>query len=62
MRDVVGIHLHNIPLFEEVPMQNPEKIRAPEFPGGLEWVNTAVPLTLQELRGKIVLLEFWTFC
>lgn len=35
---------------------------AREFPPGLEWLNTARPLTLNELRGKIVLLEFWTFC
>ncbi len=38
------------------------KIHAPEFPTGLEWLNTTRPLTLQELRGKVVLLEFWTFC
>lgn len=35
-------------------------IHAPEFPQGLEWINTPHPLSLQELRGKIVLLEFWT--
>ncbi len=36
-------------------------ISAPEFPTGLEWINTPRPLTLKELRGKVVLLEFWTF-
>lgn len=35
---------------------------APEFPAGLEWLNTARPLTLKELRGKVVLLDFWTYC
>lgn len=35
-------------------------IRAPEFPKGLEWINTARPLTIETLRGKVVLLEFWT--
>jgi hypothetical protein len=35
-------------------------IHAPEFPKGLEWINTPRPLTMQDLRGKIVLLEFWT--
>lgn len=35
-------------------------IRAPEFPQGLEWINTPQPLQLQNLHGKIVLLEFWT--
>jgi len=34
---------------------------AAEFPAGLEWVNAARPLTLAELRGKVVLLDFWTY-
>lgn len=37
-------------------------IRAPEFAQGLEWINTPNPLTIQALRGKVVLLEFWTYC
>ena len=39
-----------------------EAIHAPEFRAGLEWLNTERPLTLAELRGRFVLLEFWTFC
>ena len=35
---------------------------APEFPPGLDWLNTERPLTLQDLRGKIVILDFWTYC
>ncbi|MDZ7267078.1 MAG: thioredoxin-like domain-containing protein [candidate division KSB1 bacterium] len=38
------------------------KIKAPEFPAGAIWLNTSRPLTLAELRGKIVLLDFWTYC
>ncbi len=38
------------------------KVNAPEFPAHLDWLNTDRPLTMAELRGKIVLLEFWTFC
>lgn len=34
---------------------------APEFPAGLDWINTDRPLTLAELRGKIVVLDFWTY-
>lgn len=37
-------------------------VNAPEFPPNLEWLNTPQPLSLRELRGKIVVLEFWTFC
>ena len=38
------------------------KLAAPEFPSKLEWVNTERPLTMQELRGRIVILDFWTYC
>lgn len=34
---------------------------APEFPPDLEWINVPAPLTMQALRGKIVLLDFWTY-
>lgn len=34
---------------------------APEFPEGLDWLNTDRPLRLRDLRGKIVILDFWTF-
>ena len=37
-------------------------IRAPDFPEGLQWLNTERPLSLRELRGKVVLLDFWTYC
>ena len=42
-------------------MQYRGGITAPEFPKDLEWLNTSRPLTMVELEGKIVLLEFWTF-
>lgn len=35
-----------------------EGLPAPELPQGITWKNTS-PLTLKELRGKVVLLEFW---
>jgi len=37
-------------------------INAPDFPGGMDWLNADRPLSLQELRGKLVLLDFWTYC
>lgn len=33
---------------------------APEFAGIDTWLNSA-PLTLAQLRGKVVLVDFWTF-
>jgi len=43
--------------------QAPPKIRpaAPEFPKGAAWLNTDKPLSLKALRGKVVLLDFWTY-
>ena len=38
------------------------RVRAPDFPENLDWINTGGRrLTLAELRGKIVLLDFWTY-
>jgi thiol-disulfide isomerase/thioredoxin len=38
------------------------RVRAPELTGRA-WLNTGgVPLSLAGLRGKIVVLDFWTFC
>jgi len=34
---------------------------APEFPDGLEWINAGAPVTLDSLKGKVVLLDFWTY-
>ena len=35
---------------------------APELDGGVAWLNTAGPVRMKDLRGKIVLLDFWTLC
>jgi cytochrome c biogenesis protein CcdA/thiol-disulfide isomerase/thioredoxin len=33
---------------------------APEFAGLSDWINSK-PLTMQDLRGKVVLIDFWTY-
>jgi thiol-disulfide isomerase/thioredoxin len=35
--------------------------RAPDFTGNQRWFNTGRPLTLRGLRGKVVLIDFWTY-
>src|SRR5947209_7534274 len=39
-----------------------QQVRGPSLEGGVGWLNTAGPIRLEELRGKIVLLDFWTYC
>jgi DNA-binding beta-propeller fold protein YncE len=35
---------------------------APDLVGGTDWLNTDKPINLADLRGRIVLLDFWTLC
>ncbi len=41
--------------------QERPKVRAPEITGGRGWLNTDKPLSIATLKGKIVLLDFWTY-
>ena len=37
-------------------------VRAPDFPDTLDWLHTAGRrLTLGDFRGKLLLLDFWTY-
>lgn len=36
-------------------------VDAPDFPTGMDWINTSEPISLNDLRGKVVLLDFWTY-
>src|SRR5258705_8753671 len=41
--------------------QQKGRVRAPEITGGRGWLNTDKPLSLAALKGKVVLLDFWTY-
>ena len=34
---------------------------APDFASTTQWLNTNAPLSLQSLKGKVVLVDFWTY-
>ena len=38
------------------------KTNAPDFPAGAEWLNTPRPLSVRDFAGKLLILDFWTYC
>ena len=38
------------------------RVRAPKLPQNYPWLNTEKPLSLQQLKGRIVIFDFWTYC
>jgi DNA-binding beta-propeller fold protein YncE len=46
---------------DDVSARERGRVRAPELEGGRGWLNTDKPLSVAGLRGKVVLLDFWTY-
>lgn len=44
-----------------MPFQDKGRVRAPEISGGRGWLNTDKPLSIAALKGKFILLDFWTY-
>ncbi|MBC1238185.1 thioredoxin-like domain-containing protein [Nostoc sp. 2RC] len=38
------------------------RVRAPELPQNYSWLNTDKPLSLKQFKGRIIILDFWTYC
>ena len=48
------------PTPKPIAVDLPDMGEAPEILNET-WINSDVPVTLESVRGKVVLLEFWTF-
>ncbi|SIO59484.1 Thiol-disulfide isomerase or thioredoxin [Singulisphaera sp. GP187] len=46
-----------------IPVERTSFLETPKLSleGGVDWINSG-PIRLEELRGKLVLLDFWTYC
>jgi DNA-binding beta-propeller fold protein YncE len=42
-------------------VQETGRVRAPEITGGRGWLNTGKPLSIAALKGKVIILDFWTY-
>lgn len=54
-----GAGAKGVPANHEHPF--PRRVPIPEFSKNLQWLNSR-PLTKQDLKGKFVLFDFWTYC
>ncbi len=54
--DAVVTAATGLPFVSDLPVEG----RAPSLDGAVEWLNSA-PLTTEQLRGKVVLIDFWTY-
>src|SRR6476661_7267779 len=44
------------------PQSEPQgPIPAPDLDGAVDWLNVASPVSMKDLRGKVVILDFWTY-
>ncbi|HTU93588.1 MAG TPA: hypothetical protein VMF69_26140 [Gemmataceae bacterium] len=60
----VGLLLAGLPAatLPHARAQAPNRIKAPDFDGAVGTIGSDKPIKLKDLRGKIVVLEFWTLC
>lgn len=53
------LDLSRNPLVTQAAYQDGPKV---DLEGGVDWINTAGPIHIEDLKGKIILLDFWTYC
>ena len=57
---LLTVSLQATPAMSQHPF--PRRFKVAPFPESVAWINTGRDLQLDGLRGKFVLLDFWTYC
>jgi len=49
---------------DELKSPFPQQLKLPQniLDGGAEWLNAGGPISVRDLKGKIVIVDFWTYC
>lgn len=55
-------HAQKIRDIEDIGMNYYGNITAPDFNKELEWLNSDKQYSIKDFRGKLILLDFWTYC
>ncbi len=55
-------HAQKFTDIEDIGMNYYGNVTAPDFHKELEWLNTDKQYSIKDFRGKLVLLDFWTYC
>jgi thiol-disulfide isomerase/thioredoxin/sugar lactone lactonase YvrE len=60
----LGLSLHPVRAWAQPAqeLQSVRRVPAHSLDGGGDWINAAGPIGLPQLRGKFVILDFWTYC
>ncbi|HEX8143922.1 MAG TPA: thioredoxin-like domain-containing protein [Pyrinomonadaceae bacterium] len=58
---ILSIPVNSSKGFSTMSIRRQGRVRAPELAGARGWLNTERPLSLAALKGKVVLLDFWTY-
>lgn len=46
---------------DDLSYEGSPELAIPPFSADLEWINVPAPLTIEDLQGKIVIMDFWTY-